>query len=150
MITPEQLFIKELEAYLILDMEFTENIRRKISKLLEEYKSSFEVETKIVNHNFFVYRNQANISHVTPKTEKIILEYKSLEEEFNRFCEERNIMFTATKKKGRSTKEITKIRAEFCNYAAENFLVSKSELANFFKLNHATIHYYFNPKYKKK
>jgi hypothetical protein len=146
--TPEEIFLRDLEAYLFSEMDFNDTIRKKILNLLMSYKIK-SAQIKIVTNNFFVYKNGATVQ-VEPETKKKLLQLNELQTEFERFCESKNVRYVKNKKQGRSTKETTKIRVDFCNYVAENFLVSKSELANFFGLNHATIHYYFNPKYRQK
>lgn len=149
MITPEEIFIKDLEAFFINEIEFNDVIRKRIVFLLGEYKSKINIEIKIINKNFTVYKSLAG-NIIKPNTDKKILSKELIGVEFMNYCDERGIEFKNVKKQGRSTKAITKIRVDFCNYAAENFLVNKTELANFFGLNHATIHYYFNPNSKKK
>ena len=149
MISPEEIFIRDLEAYFAFDIEFNDVIRKKIMYLLSEYRSKINIEIKIVNKNFIVYKSLAG-NVVKPNTDKKILSKELIGNEFLNYCNDNGIKFDNIKKQGRSTKAITKIRVDFCNYAAENFLVSKTELANFFGLNHATIHYYFNPNSKKK
>lgn len=150
MITPEEIFFKDLQAYFYSEYEFSDSDKKKILKLLLDYKGKINTEIKIVNKTFVVYKNQSGGYSTYPKTEKKLLSFTELQAEFDKYCYERSIKFINIKKNGRSAKNITKVRAEFCNYAAENFLVSKTELANFFGLNHATIHYYFNPKCKQK
>lgn len=149
MYTPEEIFIKDLEDYFFSGTKLREIDIKKIKILLFNYKQKSNVEVKIVTKNFVVYKN-ANSYQVAPESNKKLLPINGLKEEFEVFCNDRNVKYSNVKKNGRSTKEIAKIRSEFCNYVAENFLVSKSELATFFGLNHATIHYYFNEKAKEK
>lgn len=149
MLTPEEIFIRDLEDYLYSEYEFNDKTRAKICRLLLEYKETVSVKIKIVNKNFYVYKTNNGLSSY-PKTDKHILDLNGLQNEFNLFCKQKDIVYLNKKKRGRSTKEITQLRIDFCNYVSENFVVSKSDLANFFGLNHATIHYYFNPKYKEK
>tara|TARA_R110000868_G_scaffold256993_1_gene514071 strand:+ start:523 stop:969 length:447 start_codon:yes stop_codon:yes gene_type:complete len=148
MILPEEVFLKELEAYFIFDLEFNDSAKRKVLFLLEEYKKSINVEIKVVTKNFIIYKTIAG-NLVKPHTNKKILSYSDLEDEFNKFCKNEGVTLNhLIKKQGRSTRAITKIKVDFCNYIAENFLVSKAELAAFFGLNHATIHYYFKEEKK--
>ena len=145
--TPEEIFLRDLEAFFYNNVEFNDLIRRRIASLLMEYKKSINVETRYVTKSFVIYKTTAG-TQVMPNSNKKLLDIPGMQVEFDRFCKENSIIFESIKRRGRSTKAITKVRTDFCNYVAVNFLVSKSELAAFFGLNHATIHYYFNPKNK--
>lgn len=145
MLSSEDIFIKDLEDFLVFDLKFNDKIKNKIRKLLSEYSNKVSVQEKIVTQNFFVYKSNFGLKS-SPHSTKKILVLDDIKPEFEKYCQENNIKYQTRKKKGRSEKAVTKIRAEFCNYIAENYLVSKSDLAIFFGLNHATIHYYFNPK----
>ena len=149
MLTPEEIFLRDLKAFLHTEYELNDVVVNKIKYLLDAFKGSVKKDIQIIERNFCVYRINAS-TQISPETKRKLLGYNDLQKEFDEFCKKRNIKYVNEKKQGRSTKETTKLRADFCNYVAENYLVSKSELAVFFNLNHATIHYYFNPKCKKK
>lgn len=149
MLTPEEIFIRDLEDFLYSEFELDDKTKGKIKKLLEVYKNTVNVKIKVVNRNFYVYKTVTGYNSY-PKTDKQILDLNGLQKEFEDFCKARNFKYQNQKKPGRSTKEITQLRIDFCYFVSENYVVSKSELATLFNLNHATIHYYFNPKYKKK
>ena len=144
--SPEEKFIKSLKDYFYFyDEIFNDVNERKILSFLENYKSEIKENKQIVEKSYIVYRTAAqSVIEIVPKPNKSVLHPDEMEDEFRRFCESKGIVYKSVKKNGRGTKEIKKIRTDFCNYVAENYLVSKSELAQFFNLNHASIHYYFN------
>lgn len=150
MLTQEEIFIRDLSAFLVNEIEFNDVIVKKINSLLKNYKENVS-QKEFIHHNFFVYKTSFG-TEVSPYSDKKIMDKYTIDGEFNKYCDERGIDANLIKrpdKCGRSKKEITNVRIDFCNYAAQNFIVNKSELAHFFNLNHATIHYYFNPNNKK-
>lgn len=150
MLTKEEIFIKDLSAFLVNEIDFNDVIVNKLKSLLKKYKESVS-DKEYITHNFFVYKTSFG-TEVSPYSDKKIMDKYTIEGEFNKYCDDRGIdsqIIRRPEKCGRSKKEITNVRIDFCNYAAQNFIVNKSELAAFFNLNHATIHYYFNPNSKK-
>lgn len=150
MLTPEEIFIRDLSAFLIDEIEMNDVIQKKLNSLLKKYKESV-AEKQIIENNFYVCKTSFGIE-INPYSDKKIMDKYTIDGEFNKYCDERGINAELIKrpdKCGRSKKEFTNARIDFCNYAAQNFIVNKSELASFFNLNHATIHYYFNQNKKK-
>jgi hypothetical protein len=127
----EQIFVKQLERY--LNLELNDFDRKRIGEYLIEFRDS------LPGKNVFMER-------LLPCSDSVLMK------EGRDICEEFGVDFALflKPKNKKSTNEITTVRRLFCERVKANYQCTNNKLIEFFRVNHATISFYTNGYSKKK
>lgn len=134
----EQIFVKQLERY--LNLELNDFDRKRIGEYLIEFRDSLPVK------NVFVDSVKIVKERLLPCSDSVLMK------EGRDICEEFGVDFALflKPKNKKSTNEITAVRRLFCERVKANYQCTNNKLIEFFRVDHATISFYTNGFSKKK